>query len=237
MTSLEQIITEVEGKYSKISGGICSTTEIVDFLAKTESYINLLQGLTYRLAIIYNKCKVSTAKIRALPPDRKNVSKQKDDWKCIISSKKKQIPAAPGLSIWSNIASTITELPDNPIYFIKDSNQFAICINGVLLKGNIGNILDSGTVKTRIKECSCNSELCDNYHPKNKDEVRNFTSDSFVYSTGKLTRRNVNMRTIGSRNTLYSDLQQKGIRNYQLFKDQIMHDILVMLVIENYINS
>lgn len=233
--TITEILSDANDTYTKISETFIPTKQCESLLADLESNIHQLQSLTVRLAIIYNKCKTSTARIRTLAPDRKHVTSEKD-WKKIISSKKKQFPVAPGLNIWSNTVKNVAELPDTSIFHIQDTNQFGFCINGIVLKGNIGNILTSGIPRRRIKECYCNDPGCQKYHP-DKHEIRNFTADSFTFTVDKMSKHNINMRFIGSRNTLLGDIHKHGHRNLQLFRDQVMHDVLVLLAIEQHISQ
>ena len=81
------------------------------------------------------------------------------------------------LPINVNIVNDINDIPDNPLYWVSNINQFAISINGVIFRGNIGNIYNkhhihnNENIKQTIickfhNECPnlINNKICKFYH-------------------------------------------------------------------------
>jgi hypothetical protein len=75
-----------------------------------------------------------------------------------------------------NIIDDIDDIPDNPLYWVSNINQFAISINGIIFRGNIGNIYNKQNIhNNNIKQTiickfhnTCpnlhNNKICKFYH-------------------------------------------------------------------------
>jgi hypothetical protein len=155
---------------------------------------------------------------------------------------------------------SIDDIPNSYVYWINNIQQFAIRINGILFRGNIGNIfnISSNTEQYNgVEKCcrknNCKSLLtkqgCKFYHdpldllegPQKISEypaqtVRNWSNSSWLYTPDFIKHNNMHMRHIGNRNTLKTDLfiLKNSIKYDDLidkYKSQTMHDILVMLSI------
>lgn len=167
---------------------------------------------------------------------------------------------------------TIDRTFDNKLCWSPDLNQYCIRINGILLRGNIGNIYDKKILLNdkinahQVMQCvygdRCpnilsekyckfyhdpldlyklwkQNKISEDYYQKTIKYVRNFANTSWMYTSAwSIFKIPQNMRIIGSKSTLKNELsvfnllsvpQQKFyIEN---MKQQIMHDILVLMFI------
>lgn len=82
-------------------------------------------------------------------------------------------------------------------------------------------------------------KISQEYYEKHvKNFTRNFSSTSWLYSHDLVNSKNKNMRRIGSKSTLYNDIKIAKILKKQEFntmiedmKQQVMHDLLVLLIL------
>jgi len=152
---------------------------------------------------------------------------------------------APGIYVRATDVDTPEDIPNTRLYWIKSTEQFGVQIGGVLVRGNIGNIFArSFGNRVAVRECTrpdCDRS-CNFFHDPAKmgpgrGMIRNFTSSSWIYTDSMLSRKNLGMRHVGSRNTLLGDLQalkfntKKGQEEAELRRAQTAHDLLVLLCV------
>ena len=139
---------------------------------------------------------------------------------------------------------TLDAVPDTPLCYITSLDQFAIKINGAVLRGNIGKIVDDKG--KQVEECmieKCSSQLCSRWHDpyKYKDgyyyniednyckkEVRNYSNRSWMYSPKKHAKAT---RHIGDRTRFDQDIYKIDHKERNLLVGQTMHDILTCVLI------
>jgi hypothetical protein len=159
-----------------------------------------------------------------------------DDWRFVSKSDGPMRGVVPGLPIRVTEVDTPDDVPNMPLYWIRGTQQFAVHIGGVLFAGNVGNIYTSFVGRrTAVRDCDREDSKdhnpdCRFYH---KPGIRNYTTASWLYTDAPLSRRNRNMRHVGNRNTLISDLYAMKIspktREMDIRLDQLMHDLLVLM--------
>jgi len=147
-----------------------------------------------------------------------------------------------------------SQINNNPLYYIKSSKEFAIKINNNLIKGNVGNIYDKKEYnKINIMKCNtlnCNILNCKFYHDNtnnnfdnNNSYIRNFMNYSWNYvKTNKLNQINYynnkkNNRMLGSRDNIMNDLLYTNENEKDLRHSQLMHDILIYQILNNYLEN
>jgi hypothetical protein len=141
-------------------------------------------------------------------------------------------------------------IENTPIYCINETQQYCIKINNNLIMGNIGNIYSKKNDAEKINKCKytdCNNKFygkeCRYYH---NNINRNFTNYSWNHinknKDGKLDIKNKitkydedNSRFIGSLNTLMEDLPYSSTNEKDLRNSQLMHDILLFIVLSEYL--
>ena len=143
----------------------------------------------------------------------------------------------------------INEIPDIPIYYIKELNQYAIKINGVLYRGNIGNIYNKYDIVNKhsndnniknvlhIIPCKhknkCNtllnkSHICKFYH--DILDVYNLYKDSKISEEKYILYKNTHKNFINT-NWLYTNNpkndKNKNIRHFGS-NNELKYDIEII---------
>ena len=205
----------------------------VETLEELKSDIKKIQTVLQRISTIHNnineKYRQSTTFL-----NRKfnSVIPGEDDWKN-ISRSEKNYEVAPFVNIGVKYVDKVSDLPNYNMYYVKETNNFAFQINGVIFMGHIGNITKKPLQIKCNKKCKKN---CPYYH----NGIRNFSTGCWLY-TDKINNKTKNMRHIGNRETLFQDIERIGSspqkdNEIELWDAQIIHDILVTLALHQNIN-
>ena len=139
--------------------------------------------------------------------------------------------------------SNIDSMNNSPIYFIKETKQYAIKINNNIIKGNIGNIFSNKDKKTKVYKCSKESCKGKFYNKdctyRHKGDIRNFTSYSWNTPSNSLKQTNkidkYNTRFLGSLSTLSDDIYKTNKNEKKLRNKQLIHDMLLYCIIDKYL--
>jgi len=146
----------------------------------------------------------------------------------------------PAISVKNEI-----EIPNVDLYYMENASQFGFKINGVLFRGNIGNIISKSQSTKKVIPCSwkesCDKkDLCQYYHdPKYvlwSTDIQNFTEHSYIYTPEPKNRQNRSNRHIGSRDNIEDDIGKIDNDESNRLIAQITHDVLVSLCIHTYAN-
>jgi hypothetical protein len=144
------------------------------------------------------------------------------------------------------------EIPISKLYYVKEYDQYAINIEGLIIRGNLSNIVEYQTEKSARCEygIECKSFKknipCKYYHdpddyiklniPIPKDNIRNYTVGSWLYSRNKRPKTYFT-RHIGSGDTILYDLVKLRKMQYKEEIDnregQLIHDLLIYLILHN----
>lgn len=178
----------------------------------------------------------------------------------LITSDQKYKNVAPDIKLPVTMVKSPNDLPDYNLYYLEDYDQFAIKINGHIFRGNIGNIITNNHINknnnklviscmykqncTHIENNNCTfyHDLID-YKKCTKDilqerynkqiHIRNFQDKSWLYTNEPQNIKNRHMRHVGSRNKLAIDIQLLSDMEKNMIRDQLIHDILVVLSINH----
>lgn len=243
--SLMLVDTNVSKLMDSIHKHIHSNNEKVDILAKVSYIMTKLAETKYTLKSniekinsgiqIYDKMYVDTI-------NRKSET-------CGIVSK----PIVPNIYTHVVEVETLDAIPNIPLCYVKSLGQFAIKINEVIIRGNVGNIVQNTRGYNCIIECTdenCTTPTCNKWHDPYKHEylnyyfednsnytkkqIRNFSARSWMYSPKKYIN---NMRHIGTRDTFYNDMHYIDKYESNLIIGQTMHDILTCISMAKNSNS
>jgi hypothetical protein len=186
-----------------------SSSKTKNQLYELESFIKHIQTISHRIAQIYNSCKKRHSNgfviHRNLNLKSVGVFPLNNHWSSLYRTTNKDSKTlSPGIHTNVKIVDTQEEIPNVPLYWIRSLNQFAIHVNGVLLRGNIGNIYVK-TPKSResgknIKKCrnenKCSyllsGKTCRYYHDP-KDILQLFNSGNIseeIYRAYMISYRN-----------------------------------------------
>lgn len=242
----------VEENYKKIK---FYETNIKNITNKLKSIVSIINNIK----IIYNYKLLNIKKNLYEPKKNKNEDNITIEYKNITNKEEyntKTYMKCPVIMISENNLDLVV---NTPIYYIKESKQYCIKINNKIIKGNIGNIISDNDINKNkgIKIKKCKKINCDNKHYNkecifyhNKD-IRNFPNYSWKYiNKNKLgTTKNINnslqyksydlenSRFIGSLDTLLEDLQLSNKYEKKLRKNQLMHDILLYQILDQYLEN
>jgi hypothetical protein len=175
---------------------------------------------------------------------------EKDNWVDLMRKAGNLGPTlclAPNIPVRACPVDNVEGVPNMPLYWVKSLNQFAIRINGVLFRGNIGNVYGKGECASGIIRCkyanACAQLLagkrCKFYHDINELTKSKKIPAATVEIYKNLYRNFANpMHTFaGSRNTLKTDLDlcklngADGCKWIEPYKSQMFHEFLVVMAI------
>jgi hypothetical protein len=157
-----------------------------------------------------------------------------------------------GIVIPVKVVASCSEIPINHIYYIEDLKQYAINISGVIVKGNLGNIVEYQT--ERSARCEYGSKCksfdkcipCKYYHdPEDyiakglpvQELPRNYTVGSWLYSKNKRSVKTYFTRHIGNRATMLYDLAMMKRLQYREEvanrEGQLIHDLITYMILHS----
>jgi len=246
----ETNLYNVEDNYKKIKNFEKDIKSITNKIKSIDSIIN-------NIKIIYNYKLLNIKKHLYEPKQIKNDENYSVEYKNITNKEdlnSKIYMKCPVITLSKNNLDLIV---NTPIYYIKETQQYCIKINNKLIKGNIGNIISENDINKNhgIKYKKCKKINCDNKHYNkecifyHKNDIRNFPNYSWKYinknKIGKVKNVNNNIqynsydlensRFIGSLDTLVTDLQLTNKYEKKLRNNQLMHDILLYQILDQYL--
>ncbi len=168
-----------------------------------------------------------------------------------------QMEIVPNIKTDVKIVRDLDMIPNVNLYWVD--GQFAIRINNVIIKGNVGNIYNKEGMNKIVKvknvnKCTFGSECkkimenkeCLFYHEptdaaenskcEHEQFIRNYVNSSWMYSPNSFNKKNMCMRRVGDRDFLNYDIEKLLKYDKKLMENEIdirinqtMHDILVLM--------
>lgn len=132
---------------------------------------------------------------------------------------------APGITLRTTVVPTEDFIPDSPLYYIRSTQEYAVKVQGVVIKGCIKNI-QTGSMKT----ADCQTLGCTGCKWGHANDS-SWAPGNFLFTREILAKKNLHMRHIGSRDTLKSDILAATRREKVVRSSQLAHDLLVQLCI------
>lgn len=128
-------------------------------------------------------------------------------------------------------------IPDSPLYYVEKDKCFAVKINGIVIRGNLGIVADNPPKSVPCRSSARHpADQCTFYHD---EDQRNFKTFSWVYTADEIDKKNKNMRHIGNKETLLYDINRLTmpdlLNEYKLRESQMMHDMLILMTLRKYI--
>lgn len=155
------------------------------------------------------------------------------------------------ISIAIKSVEDLSDIPVTSMYYVPKLNQFALNVNGVILKGNLGNLVEYQTENSARCEygVECKSFIknnkCPYYHDPEDfikhglpvpDKPRSFTIGSWLYSKNK-NPRTYFTRHLGDKGRLIHDLHNlKSVQYREEISNregQLIHDLLIYMVLNS----
>ena len=171
--TLKQIIEKVDDIHIQVN-----KLDIVMNFNKIKAYLLELKNLEKQIGAVYMKVSnishiCCNKKNTCIDVKNTNETYSDNDWTYLNRS---NTPYSLSKNIANNIAinvkivKNINEIPNTPLYWVSELNQFAFHINGVILRGNIGNIYNQTHIKSNI---STNQTIICNH----RNECKNLQMD------------------------------------------------------------
>ncbi len=154
-----------------------------------------------------------------------------------------------GVNLPVHVVETLKDIPASHMYYVKELKQFAVNVEGIVIRGNLGNIVEYQTEQSAECEygvnCKCftGSTQCPYYHDPTDylhhklpvpDHTRNFTIGSWIYSKKK-TPKTYFTRHLGSKDRMIYDLNTlKSVQYREEISNregQLVHDLLVYMIL------
>jgi hypothetical protein len=126
---------------------------------------------------------------------------------------------APGITLNAQIVPSSEFIPDMPLYYINNTGEYGIKVNGRLISGVIHNIVDDFRNTTTENK----KDLLD---PQSI-----WSPGNFIYTKQPLLGKNKYMRHIGSKDSLKTDIALATNYEKILRGKQLAHDLLIQLAI------
>jgi hypothetical protein len=237
---------KLEEKIIQIHTGIKNIQAIAKYMADIANIANQFL-LSRKKKISDDKC------INTYPSENdhavlRTVYQNKQDSKIIINDD-------DPISLPVKIVNKITEIPISHIYYVKSHKQYAINIEGLVIKGNLSNIVNYQCANSARCEYGVDCKIflkndkknpCKYYHEPEDyiklgwivpDNItRNFTIGSWLYSKTK-TPKTYFTRHIGSKDMLKHDLHTMRKLQYREEisnrEGQLIHDLLIYSILHN----
>jgi hypothetical protein len=154
-----------------------------------------------------------------------------------------------GVQIPVKIIESVKEIPVSHLYYVRNINQYALNVEGIIIRGDLCNIVDYQSERSAKCEyginCKCftNKTTCPYYHDPDdfiyhglevEQQSRNFTVGSWIYSKKK-TPKTYFARHLGSKDRLIYDLNTlKRVQYKEEISNregQLIHDLLIYMIL------
>jgi hypothetical protein len=207
------------------SNNITAAAQAYDQL---EEIYNVLYKVLSEIKLIKLGCRTSLiSKIKKLREEieiLEQPSTSLEDIQKLQLKDKGVMEVAPGINLRTLIVPSEEFIPDSPLYYIRLTDEYAIKINGTLIKGKIRDFSKS----TKNIMCICNKKDCKWGH----DAHHTWSTGSWIHTTEPLMKKNQHMRHIGSRSTLLGDIKISTRMEKEIRMRQVAHDLLIQLCID-----
>lgn len=224
--------------------------QIEEKIISLQASIKILQSISYQLANVSNiaaralrrKSHVAIKYIDPYPSDSSlGVVRN------LYQYENKEI--VKGVTVPVKVVESEKDIQPSPLYYISELKQYAVNINGIILRGNLGNIVPYQTEHSANCEygTECKSfkknTICPYYHDPTDyiklgkvppDIIKNFTVGSWLYSQTK-NPRTYFTRHLGSKESLIHDLNT--LKKVQYLEEisnregQLIHDLIILMIL------
>jgi len=247
-TTLTEYVKKSDNIINKIFNvGIgMNKSDIKDIVSELYTDIKLIQSVSRRLADVANACKDFLPNTDINEITNIDPMPDKDDHvisRTMINENNKNLVdeiEVPVITVESEVM-----VPVSNIYYIRDINQYAVNIQGTLIKGGLLDIKHKPQINSRRchKKDTCinlKNNTCEFYHPSTDyitnglnipSKTRVLSPASWVYckKNKKYTRK------IGGVSTITNDIKSLTKNSYteELHnrESQLIHDILVYQIL------
>jgi hypothetical protein len=260
--SLHEIIDKVDS----IHNTVVNMNILTEYI-QIKNYMKELKNIEKIIGSIYMK----TMNIFNICTNTHNISQMNRNFLCkdsdiiptnnswaylnrMITPNKVHKQLANDLHVPVKIVKSIDEVPNIPLYWVENINQFAVCINGVVLHGNIGNIYNHTNIQKNVpvnqtiickygNKCNLlinkkpDSKICKFYHDPVEllEALNNKIINNKIYNTYKLLSRNF-INTSWIYTELPCNKKNIMIRHFGS-KNTLKHEFDLMKIDNNNVNQ
>lgn len=239
--TLEQIIDNTDAIHRQLDN-IENQTKVLDHLNNLKQLLNAVQQTHSKLSNIYNICNnkyklITPHKTWAKKNTYTNLNKINR-----VQTKHTQL-LTPDIPINVKVVNHIDEVPNIPLYWVSSINQYVININGIVFRGNIGNIYNKNHIKKTKKvhqiaickygnKCSnvLNGGMCKFYHDP-LDLLQLVEQSKMAYDLFK--QYSIKQRNFINTSWIYTNLPKNKNNNMMRHfgsKDALKHDFDLMKI-------
>ena len=232
-----------------------SADQIEEKVRELQASIKTLQSVSYQLANISNIAnRVVHNKRKHKEKNTKFIDPYPTEYDIGVLRSLNPVSTyeiVKGINIPIKLVQTSSEIPVCNLYYVADIKQFAINIEGIVIRGNLGNISDYKAEGTAFCEygTDCNSFKsktdCPYYHDPTDfikhglpvpDKIKNFTTGSWIYSKKK-NPRTYFTRHIGSKDRLIVDINTLKLVQFREEvlnrESQLIHDLIIYMALNS----
>ena len=186
--TLKQIIDAADDIHLKSDDvNIINITPLNNYLAELHDMLACVNAVSLKLSNIYKICinkkkcgnyKKNSNDITMITKDNdwayinRRIEKPKKELKRDLNRELKFTEFMPMLThdipVNAKIVDDISEIPNIPLYWVTNINQFAIHINGVIFRGNIGNIYNKNSITSHKDKPTNQIIICKHGNKCNK---------------------------------------------------------------------
>ena len=177
--TMNQIIKRVDLILANVTklNSIVNQTEIKKNILELNNMLNKVHNVGSKILNIYNICTniyVSPIKTHSLNLTIDTIPNIPNN---ITNNNMTNTQLTYDIPVYSKTVNNIQDIPFTPLYWISNINQYAVNINGVILRGSIGNIYDKTHIqsnklinqvvickKNNLCKNVLNNEICKFYH-------------------------------------------------------------------------
>ncbi len=260
MNTLQLILDEVLSDIEHINKGIYNDSSIDDInnsynklkkydveLKKINKTINTILTIQNNIKIVFTNIVLKrSSKFKTTKSVKKEDIKTQEyvSYNNLTNNenyKNLEYMKCPVITISNN---NLEGMMNTPIYYIEETKEYAIKINGNVIRGNIGNVLSPKDKMTKTHKCNktnCGEKFytkeCKYIH--NNHDTKNYPYYSWSHiKKNKLSSTKYdleNSRFVSSGNTLSEDLGYTSNYEKDLRNKQLMHDILLYQILNKYL--
>ena len=209
LRELVYICDEIHRKIDSIDPAsfYINAKEVKNDMSQLESIYKQTQSINLKISNIYNICNNKCKTITHRYTKKKQVNKI--PW-ATLNKKQTNLsiskPLTHEIAVNVKVVDDISEVPNIPLCWVKNINQFAMQINGIMFRGNIGNIYNKTDINTN--KPTNQTVICK--HGNKCKNILNEKGGGFYHDQLDL----LNLQTEGKISTEFFNISKKKYRNF-----------------------
>jgi hypothetical protein len=211
--------------------------KISEHITELDSIYNFVNYLAQEIRLVkLNTKNIIVGELRTLNRDIKILEKKNpslEEIKLLKLSDFSYKELAPGISLPVMVVPDENYIPSTPLYYIKNTEEFGVKVLDTVISGKIGNFVETTKAIQCPKRSQHDTILCKWSHATGNCWI----PEHFLYTRDPVNSRNINLRHIGSRDSLLEEIFLATKREKESRVKQTAHDLLVQLCINHCDNG